>query len=244
MSNYTKIVDYAAKDALLTGNPSKLVKGTELGAEFDAISTAVATKADSASPTLTGTITAAIANFSGLVTAALGLTVSGGAFNSRGITDSATAKALTLSGSGANSVTIANSATNPTIGTSGGTVALSSGALATSATLGIGYGTGSGGTVTQLTNKATGVTLNKLNGQITMNNALLANGSAVSFVLTNSLLAVTDVVIVNTTATFPGYTISAYPNAGGCLFRIVNISGGDLSESVVVNFAVIKAVTS
>lgn len=46
MSDYTKITDYAAKDALLTGNPAKLVKGTEIGAEFDAIVTAVATKVD------------------------------------------------------------------------------------------------------------------------------------------------------------------------------------------------------
>ena len=54
MSNYAKIVDYAAKDSLLTGNPSKIVKGTELGAEFDAIAVAVATKANSASPVFTG----------------------------------------------------------------------------------------------------------------------------------------------------------------------------------------------
>ena len=46
MSNYTKLVDYAAKDALLSGNPSKLVKGTELGAEFDAVATSIATKYD------------------------------------------------------------------------------------------------------------------------------------------------------------------------------------------------------
>ncbi len=68
-----------------------------------------------AAQTFTGTQT-----FSGLIEANLGLTVAGAAFNSRGITDSATTKALTLSGSGANSVTIANSATNPTIGTSAG----------------------------------------------------------------------------------------------------------------------------
>lgn len=47
MSDYTKIVDFAAKDALITGNPAKLVKGTEIGAELDAISTAIATKYDS-----------------------------------------------------------------------------------------------------------------------------------------------------------------------------------------------------
>lgn len=38
--SYTKLTDFAVKDALLTGNPSKLVRGTELGAEFDAIQTA------------------------------------------------------------------------------------------------------------------------------------------------------------------------------------------------------------
>ncbi len=38
--SYTKITDYAAKDNLLTGNPNKVIKGTELGAEFDAIVTA------------------------------------------------------------------------------------------------------------------------------------------------------------------------------------------------------------
>ena len=54
MSNYSKIVDYAAKDALNTGDPLKLIKGTEIGAEYDAIATAIATKANSASPTFTG----------------------------------------------------------------------------------------------------------------------------------------------------------------------------------------------
>lgn len=37
---YTKIVDYAAKDLLLHGDPAKAVKGTEIGAEFDAIAAA------------------------------------------------------------------------------------------------------------------------------------------------------------------------------------------------------------
>ena len=47
MSNYTPITDFGAKDALSTGNPSKLILGTEVDAEFDAIATAVATKIDS-----------------------------------------------------------------------------------------------------------------------------------------------------------------------------------------------------
>jgi hypothetical protein len=40
MTTYTKITDYAPKDALITGNPSKIIKGTELGAEFDSIAAA------------------------------------------------------------------------------------------------------------------------------------------------------------------------------------------------------------
>ena len=57
MSNYTKLTNFAAKDALVSGNPAKVIKGSEVGAEFDAISVAVATKSDSESPTFTGTAT-------------------------------------------------------------------------------------------------------------------------------------------------------------------------------------------
>ena len=39
--SYTKLTDFAAKDALLSGNPSKLLRGTEIGAEFDAIESAM-----------------------------------------------------------------------------------------------------------------------------------------------------------------------------------------------------------
>lgn len=46
MSNYTKSTNFAAKDSLIHGNPAKVVKGTELNTEFDAIATAIASKAD------------------------------------------------------------------------------------------------------------------------------------------------------------------------------------------------------
>jgi hypothetical protein len=55
VSNYTKATDFAAKDALLSGNPGKVIKGTEIDTEFNNIATAVSTKADLASPTFTGT---------------------------------------------------------------------------------------------------------------------------------------------------------------------------------------------
>lgn len=58
MANYLKATDFAAKDALLSGDPNKIVKGTEIDDEFDAIQTAVNSKANTASPALTGTPTA------------------------------------------------------------------------------------------------------------------------------------------------------------------------------------------
>lgn len=43
MTTYTKSTNFAAKDALLTGNPSKVVKGVEINTEFDNIAAADAT---------------------------------------------------------------------------------------------------------------------------------------------------------------------------------------------------------
>jgi hypothetical protein len=54
MSTYTKITDYASKDALLTGNPSKIIKGTEIGAEFDSIAAADSDNLKASAATGTG----------------------------------------------------------------------------------------------------------------------------------------------------------------------------------------------
>jgi len=64
MSNYSKTTDFAAKDSLSTGNANKIVKGTEINDEFAAIQTAVNTKADINSATLTGTPAAPTASAS------------------------------------------------------------------------------------------------------------------------------------------------------------------------------------
>ena len=58
MANYTKLTDFASKDSLPTGSPAKIVKGTEIDDEFQSIENAIATKADTNSPALTGTPTA------------------------------------------------------------------------------------------------------------------------------------------------------------------------------------------
>ena len=56
MSNYTIATDFEAKDALATGDNNKLVKGTEITAEFEAIATAVNSKADASAPAFSGTV--------------------------------------------------------------------------------------------------------------------------------------------------------------------------------------------
>jgi hypothetical protein len=55
MTQYVKSTNFATKDALLTGNPAKIIKGTEIDDEYNAIAVAVSTKADLNSPTFTGT---------------------------------------------------------------------------------------------------------------------------------------------------------------------------------------------
>lgn len=109
-----------------------------------------------------------------------------------------------------------------------------------------GYSTG-GGTVTQATNKTTAVTLNAKSGQITMNNASMSSNTTAGFTLTNSFVAATDVVIVNIAsgATADGYilTVDAVA-AGSCRISVRHNSGGALSEALVLNFVVIKGVTS
>jgi len=77
MSNYTKTTNFATKDSLPSGNAAKIVRGTEIDTEFNNIATAVATKANSASPTFTGTVTAATVNVTGTLTAD---TITGGSY--------------------------------------------------------------------------------------------------------------------------------------------------------------------
>lgn len=58
MSNYVKATNFATKDTLPTGDANKIVKGTEIDNEFNAIAGAISSKADLASPSFTGTPTA------------------------------------------------------------------------------------------------------------------------------------------------------------------------------------------
>lgn len=107
----------------------------------------------------------------------------------------------------------------------------------------IGYSTAAQGTVTQLTSKSTAVTLNKSMGRITMNNASLATATNATFTLNNSTISANDTVILTISGgqATPG-SYNAFANAldtGTVSITLRNISGGSLSEAVVINFCVI-----
>ena len=107
----------------------------------------------------------------------------------------------------------------------------------------IGYATAAQGAVTQLTSKSTAVTLDKSCGRITMNNASLATATNATFTLNNALLSVNDSVLLTISggqATAGSYNVFANSLAAGSVsITLRNISGGTLSEAVVINYAII-----
>ncbi|HXS53300.1 MAG TPA: hypothetical protein VN782_12265 [Usitatibacter sp.] len=111
----------------------------------------------------------------------------------------------------------------------------------------IGYAQGSGGAVTQATSKSTGVTLNAICGQVTMNAAALVSGAKVTFVVTDSLCAATDIPLpcVASGGVANAYRVSCTAVAGGSFsLTVENITAGSLSESPVISFVIFKAVAA
>jgi hypothetical protein len=135
--------------------------------------------------------------------------------------------------------------TTPIIGAAVGTSLSTTGNQVISSTGKHGYATGSGGTVTQGTSKSTGVTLSKPTGQITLNAAALAASTTVSFTLTNTVIELGDILIMNhiSGGTAGSYLLNAQSAAGSASINVRNVSLGSLSEAIVIAFAVIKAVT-
>tara|TARA_R110000868_G_scaffold165543_1_gene399039 strand:+ start:570 stop:986 length:417 start_codon:yes stop_codon:yes gene_type:complete len=107
----------------------------------------------------------------------------------------------------------------------------------------LGFTADAQGTVTQLTSKTTAVTLNKSAGTITMHNASLATATNATFTLNNNLISANDIIILTLAggqATPGSYNVFANALAAGSVsISLRNISGGSLSEAVVVNFALI-----
>jgi hypothetical protein len=146
MSNYTKTTNFATKDNLNSGNPLKIVKGTEIDTEFNNIATAVATKTDNASAAITG----------GSITGITDLAVADGG---TGASTAANARTnLSAAASGANSditsitglttaLTVAQGGTGVTSSTGTGNVVLSNSPTLVTPAL----GTPASGTATNLT---------------------------------------------------------------------------------------------
>lgn len=135
-----------------------------------------------------------------------------------------------------------NNITSVTFGTAGELTGINS-ILSTSPTGGIGYTTGSGGTATQLTSRTTGVTLNKVNGAIAMFSAA-GSATAATFTVTNSVVAATDVILCNQKSGTNLYNFIVTAVAAGSFNITFYTTGGTSVDAPVINFAVIKAVTS
>ena len=106
-------------------------------------------------------------------------------------------------------------------------------------------GQGEGGAVTQATSKSTGVTLSKKCGQITMHNGLVAANGLVSFTLTNTEIAATDVLVLNHVGggTIGRYAFNARCASGSATIAVRNVHSTDLTDAIVIGFVLIKAAT-
>ena len=114
-------------------------------------------------------------------------------------------------------------------------------------TTGLGFYTGAGGSVSQGpgSGKSTAFTMHTMCGEIITDNASLAAATIVSATWTNSLIAATDVVIINhkSGGTMGSYTINVACSAGTATLSIRNNTASPLSDSLTLNFVVIKSVT-
>jgi hypothetical protein len=182
------------------------------------------------------------------VTPALGTPTSGNLSNCTSTSMVLTAPILGTPTSGdlSNCTSTSMVLTTPVLGAATGTSLTLTGNNVISSTGKHGYTTGSGGTVTQSTSKATGVTLNKSTGQITLDAATLNADTTVSFTLTNTIIEAGDILILNhiSAGTAGSYLLNAQSAAGSASINVRNITAGNLSEAIVIAFAVIKAVTT
>ena len=177
MSNYTKTTNFAAKDALSSGDSAKIVKGTEIDTEFTAIATAIATKQDtggsvSLTSGVTGTLpianggTGATTFTTGSVLVGNGTAIyqqiapstSGNVLTSNGTTWYSAAPSGGSGSSGVSSFTVSNSVSGMTVSASASTGAVTlTTAISSGSTFRSGIGAAASGANTDITS-ITGLT--------------------------------------------------------------------------------------
>jgi hypothetical protein len=122
--------------------------------------------------------------------------------------------------------------------------------LSSSASAGIGYATGAGAAVTQATNRTTAVTVTGVSGAITTHTASLAAETAAAFTVTNTSVAIGDVVVVSQRSGSNGGNTNVYTStvaAGSFAITVANnnaAAGTAETGAIIINFAVIKAVSA
>jgi hypothetical protein len=194
----------------------------------------------SQSLTTTGAINAASVTATGVVTAASVTLAANPTTNLQATTkqyvDAADALKLNKAGDTMTGALIVNS-----------TIASNSTILANGNSSKIGYDTGAGGSVTQGAGaKTNSVTLNRPTGIIVTDSAALATATAVTFNLSNSVIEVTDIVVVShiSGGTLGAYNFAVAPAAGNANIVIRNITAASLSEALTLRFIVIKSVNA
>jgi len=135
-----------------------------------------------------------------------------------------------------------------------GTAKVTNAMLASNASpsIGIGYATGAGATVTQATSRTTGVTINAICGSVVTSTASLAAGVTASFTVTNSSVAISDVVLCSIRSGQTNKATRAIVSttaAGSFEITVTNRGDGTWAGAaevgaIVINFVIIKAVTA
>jgi hypothetical protein len=204
MSNYTQSTNFATKDALPSGDPLKIVKGTEINTEFVNISVAIATKADLNSPTL--------------VTPALGTPASGVMTNVTG---------LPIVAGTTGTLSVARGGTGVTTSTGTGNVVLSNSPTLVTPAL----GTPSALVGTNITGTAAGLSIG--GNAATATNATTAascsgNAATVTTITTTQVANATAGVSAGAVGT---YMMARYDGASGPITFGATVSGSDLSPS-------------
>lgn len=224
MSNYSKTTNFLAKDSLISGDPAKVVKGSEHDTEYTNIATAITSKADASGTAITsgaingttiGASTPSTGAFTtlsatGLITASAGETIASG-------------QTLTLTGA-----TVAGAptwASTQTLNTSGNAATVTTNANLTGGVTSVGNAAtvvtnaNLTGGVTSVGNAATVVTNANLTGPIT------STGNATAITSGNTYATPT----LTGTVTVTGTTITGAPTWSST--QAMNISGSSASTT-------------